>query len=122
MEARKRAYARYSGFKVGAALEATDGRIFTGCNVENASYGATCCAERTALFKGVSEGARKFKRIAIVAATKGPCPPCGVCRQALYEFSPNLEVIMANTKGEATVKKLAWLLPLGFEKGRLRKS
>ena len=119
IEARRRAYAPYSKFKVGAALEAEDGRIFTGCNVENASFGATCCAERTALFKAISEGAKKFRRIAIVAGTKDPCPPCGICRQALIEFAPKLQVILANTKGRFLIKSLDELLPLSFRKGHL---
>ncbi len=114
--ARKGAYAPYSKFKVGAALETRDGTVFTGCNVENASYGATCCAERTALYKAVSEGHRSFRRIAIVAATKEPCPPCGICRQALAEFSVKLEVIMANTRGKIQVARLDELLPLAFRK------
>ena len=120
--ARKMAWAPYSGFKVGAALEAADGRVFTGCNVENASYGATCCAERIALFKAVSEGITAFTRIAIVATTQEPCPPCGICRQALYEFAPGLEVVMANTRGKVLVKKLRELLPLGFNKKDLTSS
>ena len=120
--ARRKAYAPYSRFKVGAALEAKNGRIFTGCNVENASYGATCCAERTALFKAVSEGVTAFTRIAIVAATPQPCPPCGICRQALYEFAPNLEVVMANTRGKVLAAKLRELLPLGFKKKDLAPS
>ena len=115
-EARKKAYAPYSKFKVGAALESLDGRVFLGCNVENASYGATCCAERVALHKAVSEGIKKFRRIAIVANTPKPCPPCGICRQALHEFSPKLEVIMANTRGKILTARLSDLLPLAFRK------
>lgn len=114
IDARKKAYAPYSKFKVGAALEATNGKIYTGCNVENSSYGLTVCAERVALFKAVSEGVKKFKRIALVAETKSPCPPCGVCRQALYEFAPNLEVVMANTRGKTKVLKLGALLAHPF--------
>lgn len=114
IEARKKAYAPYSKFKVGAAIEAANGKIYTGCNVENSSFGLTICAERVALFKAVSNGAKKFKRIAIVADTKNPCPPCGVCRQALYEFAPNLEVVMANTKGKTKVTRLGELLPHPF--------
>lgn len=114
IDARKHAYAPYSKFKVGAALEASNGKIYTGCNVENSSYGITVCAERVALFKAVSDGAKKFKRIAIVADTKNPCPPCGICRQALYEFSPALEVIMANTKGRTRKVKLKRLLAHPF--------
>lgn len=120
--ARARAYAPYSSFKVGAALEATDGRVFTGCNVENASYAATCCAERTALAKAVSDGARRFRRIAIVADTRDPCPPCGICRQALYEFAPGLEVIMANTRGRVEIARLSDMLPNAFHSEKLRKT
>ena len=112
--ARERAYAPYSGFAVGAALLAADGRIFTGCNVENASYGLTICAERTALFKAISEGARKFEAIAI-ACGKGPCAPCGACRQVLHEFAPDLPVIMADAAGrEVREARLGELLPEGF--------
>jgi cytidine deaminase len=119
-EARKKAYAPYSNFKVGAALEAKNGKVYTGSNVENASYAVTCCAERTALVKAVSEGVKSFRRIAIVADTGEPCPPCGVCRQALYEFAPNLEVIMANTKGMVEVMPLGELLPHAFHSERMR--
>jgi len=120
-EARKKAYAPYSGFKVGAALEAKNGKIYTGSNVENASYAVTCCAERTALVKAVSEGVKSFRRIAIVADTKEPCPPCGVCRQALYEFAPKLEVIMANTRGQAEVISLGELLTCAFHSEKMRR-
>lgn len=114
VEARKLAYAPYSGFQVGAALLAKDGRIFTGCNVENASYGLTVCAERVALFKAVSEGAREFLAIA-VACGKGPCAPCGACRQVLYEFAPDLLVIMADGEGKSwQTRRLLELLPQGF--------
>ncbi|MFH0800608.1 MAG: cytidine deaminase [Pseudomonadota bacterium] len=114
--ARLKAYAPYSKFRVGAALEAKDGRVFTGCNVENASYGVSCCAERVALYKAVSEGARSFKRIAIVAGTPEPCPPCGICRQALFEFSPAMELVRAGTRGAAVVVSLRDMLPRGFHK------
>jgi cytidine deaminase len=120
-EVRQRAHAPYSHFKVGAALEAKDGRVFTGCNVENASYAATCCAERTALVKAVSEGVTKFTRIAIVADSKEPCPPCGICRQALYEFSPEIEIIMANTKGQVETSPLSTLFPHAFHSEKLRR-
>jgi cytidine deaminase len=114
VEARKLAYAPYSHFRVGAALLAKDGRIFTGCNVENASYGLTVCAERVALFKAVSEGAREFLAIA-VACGEGPCAPCGACRQVLYEFAPDLLVIMADGDGKNWCRaKLLELLPRGF--------
>jgi len=114
INARRKAYAPYSKFKVGAALVAANGKIYTGCNVENSSYGLTVCAERVALFRAVSEGVKKFKRLVIVADTKKPCPPCGICRQALYEFSPNLEVVMANTKGKTKIVKLGVLLTHPF--------
>lgn len=120
VEARGRAYAPYSGFAVGAALLAEDGRVFTGCNVENASYGLTVCAERVALFKAVSEGARGFAAIA-VACGAGPCAPCGACRQVLYEFAPDLLVIMADAGGGKVRKaRLSELLPRGFGPGSLR--
>ncbi len=118
-EAREKAYAPYSEFRVGAALEAKDGSVFTGCNVENASYGATCCAERTALVKALSEGVKEFSRIAIFAGTKEPCPPCGICRQVLYEFSPEIEIIMIGSEGEIAVSKLTDLMPNAFHSERL---
>ncbi len=110
LKARTKAYAPYSKFKVGAALEASDGTIYTGCNVENASYSVTCCAERVALFKAVADGKKKFRRIAVVGSTKNPTPPCGVCRQALIEFAPRLEVVMANPVGDIEIESLATLL------------
>ncbi|GAB4307747.1 MAG: cytidine deaminase [Candidatus Bipolaricaulota bacterium] len=114
VEARRNAYAPYSGFPVGAALLARDGRLFTGCNVENASYGLTVCAERVALFKAVSEGVREFEAIA-VACGDAPCSPCGACRQALNEFAPNLKVILADGEGRRwEVVPLSDLLPRGF--------
>lgn len=120
VEAREHAYTPYSGFAVGAALLAEDGRVFTGCNVENAVYGLTICAERVALFKAVSEGVREFVAIAI-ACGKAPCPPCGACRQVLYEFAPDLLVIMADAQGrEVRRAKLGELLPRGFGPGSLR--
>ena len=91
-DARERAVADYSGFKVGAALETADGRIVTGCNIENATYGLTVCAERVAMFKALSDGHRDFRRIAIVADTASPTPPCGACRQILWEFAGDIEV------------------------------
>lgn len=119
VEARKRAYCPYSNFPVGAALLAKDGRIFTGCNVENASYGLTMCAERVALFKAVSEGARGFLAIAI-ACGEGPCAPCGACRQVLHELAPGLEVIMTDGEGKTVRRgKLADLLPQAFTPSHL---
>lgn len=118
--ARENAYAPYSNFLVGAALLAADGRVFTGCNIENAAFSPTCCAERTALFKAVSEGATRFTDIAIVGARRGEAntlvtSPCGVCRQALYEFGgEQLNVIMAKTPDDFIERSLGELLPLGF--------
>jgi cytidine deaminase len=113
--ARRHAHAEYSNFKVGAALETGDGSLVTGCNVENATYGLTVCAERVAMFKALSEGHRTFRRIAIVADTKAPAPPCGACRQILWEFGGDLEVIVANLRRECARHKLSDLLPLPFD-------
>ncbi len=113
--ARRRARADYSGFRVGAALETADGRIVTGCNVENASYGLTMCAERVAMFKALSEGHRRFRRVAVVADTVSPTPPCGACRQILWEFGGDLEVVLANLRRETARMRLADLLPLPFD-------
>ena len=113
--ARLHAFAPYSRFRVGAALEAKDGRVFTGCNVENATYGLTVCAERVAVFKAVSEGCRSFTRIAVVADTEEPTPPCGACRQILWEFGGDLEVILANLKEDKARYSLAALLPHPFD-------
>lgn len=113
------AYAPYSHFPVGAALECADGTVFTGCNIENAAYTPGCCAERTAVFKAVSEGRRTFKRIAVAAASEKFCAPCGVCRQVLAEFAPDLEVILVNRDGETTETSLRELLPMGFDSGCL---
>ena len=116
----ERAYVPYSHFPVGAALLCSDGAVFTGCNVENAAYGSTLCAERTALFKAVSEGVREFDAIAIVGSKAGEkntlvTGPCGVCRQALYEFGgPGLTVIMAKSEEDYIVTTLGELLPYGF--------
>src|SRR5437016_345922 len=97
--ARANAFAPFSKFKVGAALLTADGQIITGCNVENATYGLTICAERVAVFKAISEGHRQFSRIVIVADTAEPTPPCGACRQILWEFGGDLEVVLANLDG-----------------------
>jgi len=109
--ARRNAQARYSNFKVGAALETADGTIITGCNVENATYGLTVCAERVAMFKALSEGHKKFRRVAVVADTEAPTPPCGACRQILWEFGGNLEIHLANLKESKGVHHLKDLLP-----------
>jgi cytidine deaminase len=113
--ARRHAHAAFSGFKVGAALETSDGTIITGCNVENATYGLTICAERVAMFKAISEGHRRFRRVVVVADTAAPTPPCGACRQILWEFGGDLEVIMANLRRETGRYALSALLPLPFD-------
>ena len=113
--ARENADARFSNFKVGAALETADGTLIGGCNVENATYGLTICAERVAMFKAISEGHRVFTRIAIVADTPTLTPPCGACRQILWEFGGNLEVILANLSAEQATHRLKTLLPLPFD-------
>jgi cytidine deaminase len=113
--AREHADAAYSRFKVGAALETADGLVVTGCNIENATLGLTTCAERVAMFKALSEGHRMFTRIAIVADTDVPTPPCGACRQILWEFGGNLEVQLANLKGSTGRHQLKDLLPLPFD-------
>ena len=111
--ARDKTYSPYSHFGVGAALLCEDGRIYEGCNIENASYGLTNCAERTAIFKAVSEGQTKFKALAVVADTEGPCAPCGACRQVISEFGIP-RIIMANLRGDYTVVDLEGLLPFRF--------
>lgn len=114
-EARARAVAPFSGFRVGAALETIDGAIITGCNIENASYGLTMCAERVAIFKAVSEGHRTFCRIAIVADAPEPTAPCGACRQILWEYGGDLQVILANLEGETGRYRMKQLLPVPFD-------
>jgi len=111
----KHAHAAFSNFKVGAALETDDGHIVTGCNVENATYGLTICAERVAVFKAISEGYRSFRRVAVVADTQEPTPPCGACRQILWEFGGDLEVILGNLEGEKARYQLKDLLPHPFD-------
>lgn len=117
-DARTRAQARYSGFKVGAALETSDGGVITGCNIENATYGLTLCAERVALVKALSEGQTSFTRIAVVADTVDPTPPCGPCRQLLWEYCGDIEVILANLERTTAKLRLSALLPMPFD-GRL---
>ncbi len=114
-QARERARANYSHFQVGAALETADGLVFTGCNIENATYGLTICAERVAIFKAMSEGHDRFTRIAIVADTDEPTPPCGPCRQILWEFAGDIEVILANLSEVTARYQLRELLPLPFD-------
>ncbi|MDO5379211.1 MAG: cytidine deaminase [Clostridia bacterium] len=118
-KAREFAYAPYSGYQVGAALLAKDGRVFTGCNVENAAYGNAMCAERTALFKAVSEGVREFEAVAIAGSGSAPFP-CGACRQSLYEFAPELRVLVT-WDGQVRKTTLGALLPEGFGPSALGK-
>jgi cytidine deaminase len=113
--ARENAVAGFSGFKVGAALETADGSIITGCNVENATYGLTVCAERVAMFKALSEGHRAFTSVAVVADTADPTPPCGACRQILWEFGGDLEVFLANLTEHKGTFRMRDLLPLPFD-------
>lgn len=113
IKARENAYSPYSHFAVGAALLCEDGTLFEGCNIENASYGLTNCAERTAIFKAVSEGHTKFKALAVVADTEGPCAPCGACRQVMAEFKIPL-IIMGNLMGNIKIVTIEELLPFSF--------
>ena len=114
-EARERALARYSGFKVGAALETDTGVVVTGCNIENATYGLTMCAERVALYKALSDGKNVFTRVAVVADTDDPTPPCGSCRQLLWEYCGDIEVVLANLSQVKRRMRLSQLLPLPFD-------
>jgi cytidine deaminase len=113
--ARRLARAEFSGFKVGAALETAGGLVITGCNIENATYELTMCAERVAMFKAISEGHRRFKRIAVVADTIAPTPPCGACRQILWEFGGDLDIILANLRRQTGRYRVSDLLPLPFD-------
>jgi cytidine deaminase len=115
LEARGNAHAPFSHFLVGAALEDQQGRIFTGCNVENATYGLTICAERVAVFKAISEGARKFVRIAVAADTEVLTPPCGACRQILWEFCGDIELTLLNLQGKTEILRLKDLFPRPFD-------
>lgn len=114
LSARSRAYAPYSNFRVGAAILTGKGKVITGCNIENSSYGLTCCAERVALYKAVSEGERHFQAMAVVSDSGEYCSPCGACRQVLAEFGDRLLVYMVNSAGEYMVRTLADLLPERF--------
>ena len=120
LEALEHAYSPYSRFRVGAALRADDGRVFTGCNVENASLGLTWCAERTALVKAVSEGARRFDAIAIATEQDRTVMPCGACRQVLHEFAPTLRLLVVSRSGGRRETSLGRLLPEPFGPGDLR--
>ena len=118
-KARSFAYTPYSHFKVGAALLAKNGMVYTGCNIENSSFGLTICAERTAIFKAVSEGHRDFVRIVIAGKSEDYCVPCGSCRQVMMEFAPEMEVICLNGQGQARSFRLRELLPYGFDQSWL---
>jgi cytidine deaminase len=117
--ARRHAQAPFSGFQVGAALECADGSVVTGCNIENATYGLTVCAERVALWKALSEGRTAFVRVAVVADTDRPTPPCGACRQLLWEYCGDIEIVLANLHDETGRLRLAALLPMPFDRSLL---
>jgi len=119
LAARENAHAPFSKFRVGAALEDETGRIFTGCNVENATYGLTICAERVAVFKAISEGARTFKRIAVAADTDILTPPCGACRQILWEFCGDIELVLVNLKGKTETLRMKDIFPRPFDESFL---
>jgi cytidine deaminase len=114
-DVREKAYAPYSNFHVGAAVETEDGTIYTGCNVESASYGLTVCAERVAIWKGISRGEKRFSRIAVVVDTEDLTPPCGVCRQIIWEFCGDVPVILANLHGKTETVQMSELLPRAFD-------
>lgn len=115
IQARENAHAPFSNFKVGAAVQDDTDRIHTGCNVENATYGLTICAERVAIFKAISEGARRFTRVAVVADTDVLTPPCGACRQILWEFCGDVEIVLSNLAGETETLRLGTLFPRAFD-------
>jgi cytidine deaminase len=115
LAARQNAHAPYSHFLVGAALEDASGRIHTGCNIENATYGLTVCAERVAVFKAMSEGVREFRRVAVAADTETLTPPCGACRQILWEFCGDIEVTLVNTRGKSETLRMKDLFPRAFD-------
>jgi cytidine deaminase len=118
-QSRENAHAAYSNFRVGAALRATSGRIFGGCNVENATYGLTVCAERVAIFKAISEGERGFDAIAVVTDTESLTPPCGACRQLIWEFCGDIPVVLANLKGNIEIIPMKDLFPKPFDSSSL---
>ena len=118
-KARENAHARFSNFKVGAGLRAASGKIYGGCNVENATYGLTVCAERVAIFKAISEGERKFDAIAVVTDTEALTPPCGACRQLIWEFCGDVPVVMSNLKGKVEVLRMSELFPKPFDSSSL---
>lgn len=115
LQVREQAHAPFSGFKVGAALLSTEGDVYTGCNIENSTYGLTVCAERVAIFKAISEGKRWFKSMVVAADSQQLTPPCGACRQIIWEFCGNIEVTLVNLKGEKRKYKMLDLLPYPFD-------
>jgi cytidine deaminase len=115
MGVRENAYAPYSNFRVGAAVETDSGNVYTGCNVESASYGLTVCAERVAIWKGISRGEKRFGRIAVVVDTEELTPPCGVCRQIIWEFCGDVPVILSNLHGKTETVMMSELLPRAFD-------
>ncbi len=115
IEARNCALAQFSKFCVGAALEAEDGTIYTGCNIESAAYELTMCAERVTIWKALSEGARRFKRLAVAADTERLTPPCGACRQIIWEFCGDIPITLANLRGDTETMQMAYLLPRPFD-------
>ena len=115
IHARQNAHAPFSKFKVGAAIQDEKGHIYSGCNIENATYGLTVCAERVAIFKAISEGARRFMRVAVVADTEELTPPCGACRQILWEFCGDVEIVLANLSGKMETMRLGTLFPRPFD-------
>lgn len=118
-KARENAHAKFSNFKVGAGLRAASGKIYGGCNVENATYGLTICAERVAIFKAISEGERKFDAIAVVTDTDRLTPPCGACRQLIWEFCGDVPVVMSNLKGQVETVRMRELFPKPFDSSNL---
>ncbi len=116
LEAREKAYVPYSNFPIGAALLTKDGQIFSGCNIENASYGLTNCAERTAIFKAISAGHHELKMMVVVADTARPIPPCGACRQVIFEFGEDITIVMRNLQGDSVQYQSRELLPAAFNR------
>lgn len=117
---RENTYTPYSNFRVGAAVLTEDNRIFTGCNIENSSYGLSICAERVAIFNAISSGCKKVTKLAVVTDTEPPASPCGACRQVIFEFGDDVEIIMANLKGEIKIMKIDELLKDGFKLNSVR--
>ncbi len=121
-KAKCQSLAPYSSFHVGAAIETAAGKIYSGCNIESSSYGLTCCAERVAIFKALSEGERDFIRLAVAADTEEFCPPCGACRQVLWDYGKNLEILCVNKHGAVHVMALKDLLPEAFDDHLLKQA